>query len=101
MSASEFAGKRVFMTDGSKRVNKTMVRRFASGKTTVGTTARSPLPEGNAAKLFVQTDISTRTSVDKAVRDVLDEFGRLDILIHNAGGSGAAGDGSLRLSDTD
>ena len=101
MIETEFAGKRVFITGGSKGVGEAIVRRFAVGGATVGTTARSPLPEGNAAKLFVQADISTRPGVDKAVREVLDKFGHLDILIHNAGGSGAPSGGALVLSDTD
>src|SRR5438094_4150970 len=99
---AEFAGNRVFITGGSKGVGEAIVRRFVTGGATVGTTARSPLPEGNAAKLFVQADISTRDGVDKVVREVLNQFGGgLDILIHNAGGSGAAGGGALVLSDAD
>jgi NAD(P)-dependent dehydrogenase (short-subunit alcohol dehydrogenase family) len=101
MSASEFAGKRVFITGGSKGVGEAIVRRFASGGATVGTTARSPLPVGNAATLFVQADLSTRTGVDKIVREVMDKFDGLDILVHNAGGSAAPGGGVLVLSDTD
>ena len=101
MSEAEFAGKRVFITGGSKGVGEAIVRRFAIGGATVGTTARSPLPEGNAAQLFVQADISTRDGVEKVVREVLHQFGGLDILIHNAGGSGAAGGGALVLSDAD
>jgi len=101
MSTTEFAGKRVFITGGSKGVGEAIVRRFATGGATVGTTARSPLPEGNAAKLFVRADISTQDGVDKVVREVLDHFGGLDILIHNAGGSAAAGGGVLVLSDAD
>src|SRR6266481_30670 len=101
MSTTEFAGKRVFITGGSKGVGEAIVRRFATGGATVGTTARSPLPEGSAPKLFVQADISTRDGVDKVVREVLDQFGSLDILIHNAGGSGATGGGALVLSDAD
>src|SRR6266436_3340505 len=101
MSEAEFAGKRVFITGGSKGVGEAIVRRFAIGGATVGTTARSPLPEGNAAKLFFQADISTRDGVDKVVREVLNQFGGgLDILIHNAGGSSAPG-GALVLSDAD
>ena len=96
MSETEFAGKRVFITGGSKGVGEAIVRRFAIGGATVGTTARSPLPEGNAARLFVQADINTRDGVDKVVREVLNQFGGgLDILIHNAGGSGAPGGGAL------
>jgi len=101
MSEAEFAGKRVFITGGSKGVGEAIVRRFAIGGATVGTTARSPLPEGNAAKLFVQADLITRDGVDKVVREVLNQFGGLDILIHNAGGSAAPGGGALVLSDAD
>src|SRR2546430_13782157 len=102
MSEAEFAGKRVFITGGSKGVGEAIVGRFAIGGATVGTTARSPLPEGNAAKLFVQADISTRDGVDKVVREVLNQFGGgLDILIHNAGGFGAAGGGAVGLSHGD
>ena len=101
MSEAEFAGKRVFITGGSKGVGEAIVRRFAIGGATVGTTARSRLPDGNAAKLFVQADISTRDGVDKVVREVLNQFGGLDILIHNAGGSAAPGGGALVLSDAD
>jgi NAD(P)-dependent dehydrogenase (short-subunit alcohol dehydrogenase family) len=101
MSAAEFAGKRVFVTGGSKGVGEAIVRRFAAGGATVGTTARSPLPSGNAAKLFVQADLSTREGVEKILREVLEKFGSLDVLIHNAGGSAAPGGGALALSDTD
>jgi NAD(P)-dependent dehydrogenase (short-subunit alcohol dehydrogenase family) len=101
MSEAEFAGKRVFITGGSKGVGEAIVRRFAIGGATVGTTARSPLPEDNAAKVFVQADIGTRDGVDKVLREVLNQFGGLDILVHNAGGSSAPGGGALVLSDAD
>src|SRR5690349_9822816 len=101
MSANEFAGKRVFVTGGSKGVGEAIVRRFAAGGATVGTAARSPLLEGNAAKLFVQADLSTRDGVDRIIREVLDNFGSLDVLVHNAGGSAAPGGGALVLADAD
>jgi len=101
MSAAEFAGKRVFVTGGSKGVGEAIVRRFAAAGATVGTTARSPLPSGNAVKLFVQADLSTREGVEKILREVLEKFGSLDVLIHNAGGSAAPGGGALALSDAD
>jgi NAD(P)-dependent dehydrogenase (short-subunit alcohol dehydrogenase family) len=65
MSAAEFVGKRVFVTGGGKGVGEAIVRRFAAGGATVGTTARSPLATGNAAKLFVQADLSTQDGVKK------------------------------------
>jgi len=101
MSAAEFAGKRVFITGGTRGVGEAIVRRFAAGGATVATTARSPLPEGSAANLFVQADLSTRDGVGKVVQEVLEKFGGLDILVHNAGGSAAPGGGALVLSDAD
>src|SRR5438093_13617069 len=94
MSEAEFAGKRVFITGGIKGVGEAIIRRFVIGGATVGTTARSLLPEGNPAKLFVQADISTRDGVDTVVGEVLNQFGRgLDSLIHNGCGRSARGGG--------
>ncbi len=89
---AEFGGKRALITGGTKGVGEAVVRRLAAAGATVATTARSPLPEGQAVALFVQADISTRAGVDKVVWQVLNPFGGLDILIHNAGGSAAQGE---------
>jgi NAD(P)-dependent dehydrogenase (short-subunit alcohol dehydrogenase family) len=101
MSETEFAGKRVFVTGGTKGVGEAVVRRFAAHGAMVGTTGRSPLPEGSAAKLFVQADLSTQEGVEKVLRGVLEKFGSVDVLIHNAGGSAAPGGGAMALSDAD
>jgi len=97
----EFEGRRALITGGTRGVGEAIVRRFAAAGARVATTARSPLPKDHAADFFVQADISTRDGVDNVVRQVLDRFGGLDILIHNAGGSAAPGGGSLALSDGD
>src|SRR5712675_1060772 len=57
VSADEFKGKRVLVTGGTKGMGQAMVRRFTLSGASVATTARSPLPEGQAVPLFVQTDI--------------------------------------------
>jgi NAD(P)-dependent dehydrogenase (short-subunit alcohol dehydrogenase family) len=98
---NEFEGKRVLITGGTRGVGAAIVRRFAAAGAIVATTARSPLPEGQTVKLFVQADISTGDGVDKVVQQVLDRLGGIDVLIHNAGGSAAAGGGALALSDDD
>ncbi len=96
---NEFEGRRVLITGGTRGVGEAIVRRFAAAGAMVATTARSPLPEGRTVELFVQADISTAEGVDKVVRQILDRFGGLDILVHNAGGSAAPGGGALALSD--
>jgi NAD(P)-dependent dehydrogenase (short-subunit alcohol dehydrogenase family) len=101
MISNEFERKRAFVTGGSKGVGEAIVRRLASGGATVATTARSAPATGHAAKFLIQADISTREGVDKVVREVLNRLGGIDILIHNVGGSAAAGGGALVLSDED
>jgi len=98
---TEFAGKRVLVTGGTRGVGEAIVRRLASAGAIVATTARSPRPAGLEVRLFVQADISKREGVDKVISEVLAQFEGIDILIHNAGGSGAAGGGALVLSDAD
>src|SRR2546427_11388155 len=97
----EFKGKRALVTGGTRGVGEAIVQRLASGGATLATTARSPVPERPTLGLFIQADISTGQGVDKVIRQVLDRFGGLDILIHNAGGSAARGGGALALSDDD
>ncbi|MCY1058579.1 SDR family oxidoreductase [Nannocystis sp. SCPEA4] len=95
----EFVGKRVLVTGGTQGMGAAIVQRLVAGGATVATTARSTLPEGQAPALFIQADIATRAGVDRVVRAVIDDFGGLDILVDNAGGSTAPGGGVLALDD--
>jgi NAD(P)-dependent dehydrogenase (short-subunit alcohol dehydrogenase family) len=97
----EFAGKRALVTGGTKGMGEATVRRLAAGGARVATTARSAPPAGHAASLFVQADISTPEGAAKVASEVLDQFGGLDILVNNVGGSSAPGGGVLALSDDD
>jgi NAD(P)-dependent dehydrogenase (short-subunit alcohol dehydrogenase family) len=101
LDATEFAGKRALVTGGSKGMGEAIVRRLAAGGASVATTARSPLSESMAVKLFVAADISTREGVDKVAREVLGRLGGVDILVNNVGGSTAPSGGVLALGDED
>jgi NAD(P)-dependent dehydrogenase (short-subunit alcohol dehydrogenase family) len=101
LDATEFAGKRALVTGGSKGMGEAIVRRLAAGGASVATTARSPLSESLAVKLFVAADISTREGVDKVAREVLGRLGGVDILVNNVGGSTAPSGGVLALGDED
>jgi NAD(P)-dependent dehydrogenase (short-subunit alcohol dehydrogenase family) len=97
----EFAGKRALVTGGTKGMGEAIVRRLAAGGARVATTARSPLPDGQAVELFVPADISTREGVDKVVKEVLGRLGGVDILVNNVGASSAPSGGVLALGDQD
>src|SRR6266849_10853311 len=101
VSADEFKGKRVLVTGGTKGMGQAMVRRFTLSGASVATTARSPLSDGQAVPLFVQTDIGTAAGVQDVISRIQQEWGGLDILVNNVGGSDAQNDGYKALSDDD
>jgi len=85
--AAEFAGKRVLVTGGTKGMGGAMVRRFQLAGAKVATTARSPLPEGRAPDIFIQADLGTAEGVQAVVDRIQADWGGLDVLIDNVGGS--------------
>ena len=95
----EFHGKSILVTGGTRGIGAAIVDRLTTGGGRVITTGRSP-QSGTAHDRFVQADISTADGIDRIVRAVT-EFGGIDILIHNVGGSAARGGGALALSDDD
>lgn len=98
---AEFTGRRVLVTGGTEGMGGAIVRRLVDGGAMVTTTARSPMPEGQAVELFVQADLRTRQGADRVAEQVLQRFGGVDILVNVVGGSSAPGAGVLALTDED
>lgn len=96
--ASEFEGKRVLVTGGTKGIGEAIVTRLRRGGGTVLATART-MPAGGNAEQFIQADASTRVGADEVIKATFDRLGGLDILINNLGGSSAPGGGALALTD--
>jgi len=81
-------------------MGQAMVRRFTLSGASVATTARSPLPEGQAVALFVQTDIGTAAGVQEVISGIQQEWAGLDILV-NMWGIRCSNGGYKALSDDD
>ncbi|HWW07596.1 SDR family oxidoreductase [Collimonas sp.] len=98
---TEFAGKRVLVTGGTKGMGEAIVERLRKGGAHVVTTARHR-PEGLANDAdFVAADLSTPEGSATVARHVLEHLGGIDILVSNVGGSSAPGGGALALSGDD
>ena len=96
---NEFAARRVLVTGGTQGMGEAIVRRLQAGGAKVATSARSPLPDGQAPELFVQADVSTPAGVKTVVEAVQTRFGGLDFLVNVVGGSSAPSGGFAVLDD--
>src|ERR1041385_5175598 len=80
--AAEFKDKRVLVTGGTKGAGRAIAERFLSGGGTVIVSARSS-PEEQTEAYFIQADLSTGDGASKVIREVLNRFKGVDILVHN------------------
>jgi NAD(P)-dependent dehydrogenase (short-subunit alcohol dehydrogenase family) len=91
MVTLDFSGKVVIVTGGGKGVGRGITSRFlAAGATVVvcGRTAPDTVPAGGGREaVFVPADVREIADVERVVASVLERFGRLDVLVNNAGGS--------------
>jgi NAD(P)-dependent dehydrogenase (short-subunit alcohol dehydrogenase family) len=95
---TEFAGKRVLISGGSKGLGRATVDRFLAGGARVITAARGTL-EPIAGVEFVQADLTTALGGETLAAAALERMGGVDILAHVVGGSASPGGGFLALTD--
>ena len=87
-------GKVALITGGSRGIGEAIVRKFAEYGADIAFTYLSSaekakniandLPDGIKVKAY-HSDASDYTQAEKLVNDVLEDFGKIDILINNAG----------------
>ncbi|KAI0298255.1 NAD-P-binding protein [Russula brevipes] len=97
-AARSYAGKVVLVTGASRGIGRETAVQYARAGATVAITARSAdalgetrdailavAPQTDAEVLVLPADVRDVEGARGAVRDVLERFGKLDILIANAG----------------
>jgi NAD(P)-dependent dehydrogenase (short-subunit alcohol dehydrogenase family) len=95
---TEFAGKRVLVSGGSKGLGRATVDRFLAGGARVITAARGPLEPIDGVE-FVQADLTTAEGGETLAKAAIARLGGVDILAHVIGGSASPGGGFLALTD--
>jgi NAD(P)-dependent dehydrogenase (short-subunit alcohol dehydrogenase family) len=101
VSGDEFKGKRVLVTGGTRGIGAAIVHRFELSGASVATTARSEAGHGQDSALFIKTDIGTARGVQSVVDRIQQEWGGLDVLVNNVGGTETKPGGFEVLSDED
>jgi NAD(P)-dependent dehydrogenase (short-subunit alcohol dehydrogenase family) len=82
---TEFAGKRVVVTGGSRGIGAAIVQRFLDGGATVVATARTATDTTPADAVFIPGDISSADGVQAFAAAALDALGGIDVVVNNAG----------------
>lgn len=98
---NELKDKIALVTGGSKGAGKAIADRLVKAGATVIITARNKPEEENGNTHFITADLSKAEGTQKVVDEILEKFGRLDILVNNMGGSETPGGGFAVLSDED
>lgn len=100
-SSTEFKGKNVLVTGGTKGMGRAVVNRLADSGATVLTTARSVSADLPNSVKFVQADLASPEGAQKVISAVQEQLGSIDIIVHCVGGSSTPPGGALALSDED
>ena len=98
---NEMAGKIALVTGGSKGTGKAIADRLQKAGAKVIITARNRPENESSGAHFIAADLSIPQGTRKVVDHVLEQFGQLDILINNMGGSETPSGGFASLSDED
>lgn len=96
---SEFAGKRIVVTGGSRGIGAAVAQRLLDGGASVLVTARSATDETPVDATFVQGDLSTVAGVQAFAAAALDVLGGVDVLVNNAGAARTHLGGTASIPD--
>lgn len=87
----DFSGKAVIVTGGGKGVGRGITEKFLEAGADVlicGRSAPDTLPRsGDKEALFIACDVRDFEQVEACVNFAVESFGRLDVLVNNAGGA--------------
>ncbi|MFC7516800.1 SDR family oxidoreductase [Herbaspirillum sp. GCM10030257] len=90
MQAS-FAGKVVLVTGGTRGIGKAIAEMFLANGAQVIICGRrapeQPLHRDGREAVFMQTDVRDTEQVKQLIERIAAQFGRLDVVVNNAGGS--------------
>ncbi len=95
---AEFTDHRALVTGGTRGIGRAIADRLRAGGATVLAVGRS-LPPDQSAESVVIADIATPEGTDAVVDAVIRRLGGVDIVVHNAGGSGQNPGGAAATTD--
>jgi NAD(P)-dependent dehydrogenase (short-subunit alcohol dehydrogenase family) len=90
-TAFDFAGKAVIVTGGTKGIGRVITTTFLEAGADVVICARNapdePVTGGGREAVFVPCDVRDPEQIKAVVATAVERFGRVDVLVNNAGGA--------------
>jgi NAD(P)-dependent dehydrogenase (short-subunit alcohol dehydrogenase family) len=87
----DFSGMSVIVTGGTKGVGRGIAERFLEAGASVLVCARNapevPVRAGGREAVFVEANVRKLEDIERVLASAVTQFGRVDVLVNNAGGS--------------
>ncbi len=99
MQQTTLEGKIALVTGGSKGIGKAIAENLSQAGARVIVTARTRPADVNPEHHFIAADMATPKGTSAVVKEVIERFGGVDILIDNVGGLTTPGGGFSALTD--
>ncbi|WP_066435693.1 MULTISPECIES: SDR family oxidoreductase [Chryseobacterium] len=87
------------VTGGTKGIGKAIADRLSNSGIKVIITARTAPAEDTEGQYFIQADLAHPESAEIIAAEILEKYGRIDIIVNNAGANLSPGGGFSTLSD--
>ncbi|MFD2286617.1 SDR family oxidoreductase [Pedobacter petrophilus] len=94
-------GKIALVTGGTKGIGKAIADKLSNAGATVIITARTKPEESLNGQYFIGADLSKAESAKTISKQILEKYGKLDIIVNNAGANLTPGGGYSSLTDQD
>lgn len=98
--SKDLSGKTALVTGGTRGIGRAIAETLHEQGATVIVAARSATPAALSYQ-FIKADLSTKKGTDQLMVEVSRQFGRIDILINNLGGTSSPPGGFSVLSEED
>jgi NAD(P)-dependent dehydrogenase (short-subunit alcohol dehydrogenase family) len=94
-------GKIALVTGGTKGIGKAIADKLSDAGATVIITARTNPEENQGGQYFIGADLSKPESAKLILKEIIEKYGKLDIIVNNAGANLTPSGGYSSLTDED
>jgi len=92
-------GQVALVTGGTKGIGKAIANKLSNRGAQVVITARTAPEENTNGQHFIAADLTQPENAEAIAREILEKYGRIDIIVNNAGANLSPGGGFDALSD--